>query len=233
MIRQSCSFSGLQSPGLHLIGVENAGFIAIMSISRWSGLSLAIMAYMTAQLAYEEALRYVKGTRGLWPKDWRLSGDSPQTRGHGNPHQHCPSIHADRGRKMQAKQNCVTEVSMARISQPKPPTLLLMRQYRSSEAWAICGSPSSTVVSRCPHPFDRGGTTEIWKEIIAKQLGSEPATAAKLLSGARCRCKSDYFVRRYAHCVVMPPIFQQGYEFRQHFRQRTLQPSGVVDENSR
>jgi len=53
-------FDDVMVPVENLIGVENAGFFAIMSNFLSERLSLCIMAYMTAQLAYEASLAYVK-----------------------------------------------------------------------------------------------------------------------------------------------------------------------------
>ncbi len=48
-------FEDCRVPANRLIGAENAGFIAIMSNFLFERLFLSIMAYMTAQLAYEAA----------------------------------------------------------------------------------------------------------------------------------------------------------------------------------
>lgn len=51
-------FEDCRVPADRLIGAENAGFIAIMSNFLQERLMLTIMAYMTAQIALEESLQY-------------------------------------------------------------------------------------------------------------------------------------------------------------------------------
>ena len=53
-------FEDCRVPADRLIGAENAGFIAIMSNFLAERLSLSVMAYMTAQIAYEAALDYTR-----------------------------------------------------------------------------------------------------------------------------------------------------------------------------
>ncbi|KZY74062.1 acyl-CoA dehydrogenase, partial [Oleiphilus sp. HI0065] len=53
-------FDDVRVPAENLIGPENSGFIAIMSNFEMERLSLCVMANMTAELALEESLKYVK-----------------------------------------------------------------------------------------------------------------------------------------------------------------------------
>ncbi len=53
-------FDEVRVPCTHLIGAENTGFFALMANFLSERLALCIMAYMTAQLAYEEALSYAQ-----------------------------------------------------------------------------------------------------------------------------------------------------------------------------
>ena len=53
-------FNDCRVPAANLIGEENQGFYAIMENFQGERLSLAIMAYMTAQMALEEAQAYAK-----------------------------------------------------------------------------------------------------------------------------------------------------------------------------
>lgn len=53
-------FDDCRVPAANLIGEENQGFYAIMENFQGERLSLAIMAYMTAQMALEEAQAYAK-----------------------------------------------------------------------------------------------------------------------------------------------------------------------------
>ena len=53
-------FDDCRVPVKNLIGEENQGFYLIMENFQFERLSLAIMANMTAQLAYEEAARYAR-----------------------------------------------------------------------------------------------------------------------------------------------------------------------------
>ncbi|MCP3951452.1 MAG: acyl-CoA dehydrogenase [Desulfobacterales bacterium] len=53
-------FDDCRVPAANLVGAENQGFYMIMENFQMERLSLAIMANMTAQLAYAEAARYAK-----------------------------------------------------------------------------------------------------------------------------------------------------------------------------
>lgn len=53
-------FDNCQIPVGNLIGQENSGFYAIMANFEMERLSLCVMANMTAQIAFEESLQYVK-----------------------------------------------------------------------------------------------------------------------------------------------------------------------------
>lgn len=53
-------FDNVRVPVSHRIGPENGGFLCIMQNFQMERLMLCVMAYMTAQIALEECLRYVK-----------------------------------------------------------------------------------------------------------------------------------------------------------------------------
>jgi acyl-CoA dehydrogenase len=70
-------FDEVKVPKSNLIGVENAGFLAIMTNFQMERLNLAVMANMTAQLALEECLRHCLKCRSFginwrkWPHKLR------------------------------------------------------------------------------------------------------------------------------------------------------------------
>jgi acyl-CoA dehydrogenase len=60
-------FADCLVPTRNLIGSENGGFLCIMTNFMKERLSLSVMAYMTAQIALEEALSYVKQREAFGP----------------------------------------------------------------------------------------------------------------------------------------------------------------------
>lgn len=165
-------FQDCKVPASHLIGVENAGFIAIMSNFQMERLSLAIMAYMTAQLAYEEALRYVKEREAFGRKIAGFQVIRHKLVDMATRINIARQYTLTVAEKMQTKQNCVTEVSMAKNFATETADFVT---YEAVQIFGGMGYMRESVVERLFRDARilsiGGGTTEIMKEIIARQLG--------------------------------------------------------------
>lgn len=158
-------------PADRLIGAENAGFIAIMSNFLAERLSLSIMAYMTAQLAYEAALDYTKQRQafgrsiaGFQVTRHKLVDMATQIDVAREYTYRCAAL-------MQAGKNPIKEVAMAKNFSVE------VCEKVTREAVQLFGGMGymrETVVERLYRDAKilsiGGGTTEIMKELIAKQL---------------------------------------------------------------
>ena len=164
-------FEDCRVPADRLIGAENAGFIAIMSNFLFERLSLAIMAYMTAQLAYEAALEYTqqrtafgRNITGFQVTRHKLVDMATQIDVAREYTYRCAAL-------MQAGKNPIKEVAMAKNFSVD------VCEKVTREAVQLFGGMGymrETVVERLYRDAKilsiGGGTTEIMKELIAKQI---------------------------------------------------------------
>ncbi|MES2090611.1 MAG: acyl-CoA dehydrogenase family protein, partial [Pseudomonadota bacterium] len=151
---------------------ENSGFMTIMANFQSERLSLAVMAYMTAQMALEECLAYVKT---------RVTFGKPLSKHQVIRHKLAEmATRVDIAREyayrcaaqMAAGKSVITEVSMAKNFATD------VADYVTHEAVQIFGGMGymrESLVERL-YRDNRilsigGGTHEIMNEIIAKQLG--------------------------------------------------------------
>jgi len=164
-------FDQCRVPVGHLIGPENSGFLTIMMNFQAERLSLAVMAYMTAQLALEASLDYAK-TRETFGKQLskhqvirhKLAEMATQV-------DVCREYTWRCAARMAAGQNALKEVSMAKNFATETADRV------TTEAVQILGGMGymrESVVERL-YRDNRilsigGGTHEIMNEIIAKQL---------------------------------------------------------------
>ena len=156
----------------NLIGPENAGFMFIMANFQAERLSLAVMAYMTAQMALEACLDYVKD---------RVTFGKPLAKHQVIRHklaEMATRVEVAReysyrvAARMQAGQPAINEVCMAKNFATD------VADYVTHEAVQIFGGMGymrESVVERL-YRDNRilsigGGTHEIMNEIIAKQMG--------------------------------------------------------------
>lgn len=165
-------FEDCRVPTSHLIGVENAGFIAIMSNFLMERLSLAIMAYMTAQLALEESLRYVKEREAFGRKIGKFQVIKHKLVDMATRTRIARDYTLQVAQQIQAGRNCVTEVSMAKNFATETADFVT---YEAVQIFGGMGYMRESVVERL-YRDNRilsigGGTAEIMKEIIAKQMG--------------------------------------------------------------
>ncbi len=154
-----------------LIGAENAGFIAIMSNFLVERLSLSIMAYMTAQIAWEEAMAYARQRQafgrniaGFQVTRHKLVDMATRIDVAREYTYRCAAL-------MQAGKNPIKEVAMAKNFAVE------VCEEVTREAVQIFGGMGymrESVVERLYRDAKLlsigGGTTEIMKELIAKQI---------------------------------------------------------------
>ena len=165
-------FQDCRVPAANLLGPENSGFFTIMANFQAERLSLAVMAYMTAQLALEECLSYVK-ERATFGKPLskhqvirhKLAEMATQVDVAREYAYRCAA-------RIQAGESAIAEVSMAKNFATSVSTMV------TDEAVQIFGGMGfmrESLVERL-YRDNRilsigGGTHEIMNEIIGKQLG--------------------------------------------------------------
>ncbi|MDE2402556.1 MAG: acyl-CoA dehydrogenase family protein [Burkholderiales bacterium] len=165
-------FQDCRVPVGNLLGFENSGFMTIMANFQSERLSLAVMSYMTAQMALDECLAYVKT---------RVTFGKPLSKHQVIRHKLAEmATRVDVARQysyrcaamMAAGKTAITEVSMAKNFATD------VADYVTHEAVQIFGGMGymrESLVERL-YRDNRilsigGGTHEIMNEIIAKQLG--------------------------------------------------------------
>ena len=164
-------FDNCRVPADRLIGAENAGFIAIMSNFLQERLMLAIMAYTTAEIALEAALDYAR-TREAFGRTidrfqvtrHKLVDMATQVDIAKEYTYRCAAL-------MQAGKNPIKQVAMAKNFSVD------VCENVTREAVQIFGGMGymrESVVERLYRDAKilsiGGGTTEIMKELIAKQI---------------------------------------------------------------
>ncbi len=165
-------FQDCRVPAANLLGPENSGFFTIMANFQAERLSLAVMSNMTAQLALEQCLAYVKE---------RTTFGKPLSKHQVIRHKLAEmATQLDVSReytyrcaaRMQAGESAISEVSMAKNFATSVSTMV------TNEAVQIFGGMGymrESLVERL-YRDNRilsigGGTHEIMNEIIAKQQG--------------------------------------------------------------
>lgn len=165
-------FDQCRVPADRLIGAENAGFIAIMSNFLQERLMLAIMAYMTAEIALEAALEYGRSREafgrpitGFQVTRHKLVDMATQVDVAREYTYRCAAL-------MQAGKNPIKQVAMAKNFATD------VCEKVTREAIQIHGGMGymrESVVERLYRDAKilsiGGGTTEIMKELIGKQMG--------------------------------------------------------------
>jgi acyl-CoA dehydrogenase len=158
-------------PAANLVGQEGAGFYGIMQNFQKERLSLAVIAHQVAQVAYEESLKYAQ-TRNAFGKP--LTGF--QVTRHKLVDMATKVTVAREfnyrvASKMQAGENVVTEVSMAKNFACEVCDQVV---YDAVQIHGGYGYAREYLVERLYRDARilsiGGGTTEIMKEIISKTL---------------------------------------------------------------
>ena len=165
-------FEDCRVPAENLIGPENGGFYCIMSNFQMERLVLAVTANSTAQLALDEAMRYVKEREafgrplaGFQVTRHKLAEMATDVKA-------STEFTYRVAAKIAAGENCVLDVSMAKNVATRCADRVT---YDAVQLFGGSGYMRGTVVERL-YRDNRilsigGGTHEIMNEVIAKQLG--------------------------------------------------------------
>lgn len=158
-------------PTSNLIGAENGGFLCIMTNFMKERLSLCVMAYMTAQLALDEALNYVKQREAFGRPIGKYQVIRHKLVDMATEVEIAREFTYRIAAKMQANQTPVKEIAMAKNFATE------VAEKTTREAVQIFGGMgymTESVVERLYRDAKilsiGGGTTEIMKELIAKQM---------------------------------------------------------------
>ncbi|KZX65875.1 acyl-CoA dehydrogenase [Alcanivorax sp. HI0033] len=165
-------FEDCRVPAENLIGPENGGFYCIMSNFQMERLILAVTANSTAQLALDEAMRYVKEREafgrplaGFQVTRHKLAEMATDVKA-------STEFTYRVAARIAAGENCVLDVSMAKNVATRCADRVT---YDAVQLFGGSGYMRGTVVERL-YRDNRilsigGGTHEIMNEVIAKQLG--------------------------------------------------------------
>jgi acyl-CoA dehydrogenase len=165
-------FQDCRVPAANLLGPENSGFFTIMMNFQAERLSLAVMAYMTAQLALEACLEYVK-TRETFGKPLAKHQVIRHKLAEMATGIDVAREYAYRcAARMAAGETIVTQVSMAKNFAT---TIADQVTHEAVQIFGGMGYMRESLVERL-YRDNRilsigGGTHEIMNEIIAKQIG--------------------------------------------------------------
>ncbi|OUS07053.1 acyl-CoA dehydrogenase [Gammaproteobacteria bacterium 42_54_T18] len=165
-------FDDVMVPVDNLIGVESSGFFAIMSNFLSERLSLCIMAYMTAQMAYEAALSYVKEREAFGRPIGKFQVIRHKLVDMATEIEIAREYTYRAAAKMDAGETPIKEVSMAKNFATEVSN---RATHEAVQIFGGMGFMQESLVERL-YRDNRilsigGGTTEIMKELIAKQIG--------------------------------------------------------------
>ncbi|MDF1782279.1 MAG: acyl-CoA dehydrogenase family protein [Alcanivoracaceae bacterium] len=165
-------FEDCRVPAANLIGPENGGFFCIMTNFLMERLMLCVMANMTAQLALEACLDYVKEREAFG----RKIGQFQVTRH--KLAEMATQVDVSReytyriASRIEAGENCIKEMSMAKNFATSVSDRVT---YDAVQIFGGMGYMRESVVERLSRDNRilaiGGGTYEIMNEVIAKQLG--------------------------------------------------------------
>ncbi len=165
-------FDDVQVPKANLIGAENAGFFAIMTNFQMERLNLAVMANITAQMALEECLRYVKEREAFGKPLGKMQLIRHKLADMATQIEASREFTYRVGARIQAGIPAVKEVSMAKNFSTKVSDFVT---YEAVQIFGGMGYMRESLVERLARDNRilaiGGGTYEIMNEVIAKQLG--------------------------------------------------------------
>ncbi|WP_250655303.1 acyl-CoA dehydrogenase family protein [Alkalimarinus coralli] len=165
-------FDDCMVPAENLIGSENNGFVCIMTNFLQERLFLSTMAYMTAQLALEESLKYIKEREAFGRPIGKFQVTKHKLVDMATQVEIAREYTYRVAALMQAGKNPIKEVSMAKNFATE---VCENVTNQAVQLFGGMGYMRESVVERLYRdsrilPIG-GGTTEIMKELIAKQMG--------------------------------------------------------------
>lgn len=165
-------FDECRVPVDNLIGAENIGFGCIMSNFLNERLMLAIMGYMTAQIALEESLAYIKQREAFGRPIGKFQVNRHKLVDMATDIDIAREYTYRAAAMMQAGQSPIKQVAMAKNFATGVAERVT---YQAVQLFGGMGYMRESVVERLSRDARilaiGGGTTEIMKEMIAKQMG--------------------------------------------------------------
>ena len=165
-------FEDCKIPIENLIGQENTGFIAIMSNFEMERLSLCVMANSTAQVAFDECMKYVREREAFGRPIGKFQTIKHKLAEMATEIEASKTFTYRLAAKMQAGKSVIKEISMAKNFATNVSDRVT---YDAVQIFGGMGYMRESVVERL-YRDNRilaigGGTYEIMNEVIAKQLG--------------------------------------------------------------
>lgn len=165
-------FDDVKVPAANLIGPENGGFFCIMQNFQMERMMLCIMAYMTAQIALEECLRYVKERKAFGREIGRFQVIKHKLADMATQIEAAREFVYAVGQRIQNGEIVIKEISMAKNFCTSVADKVT---YDAVQIFGGMGFMRESVVERL-YRDNRilsigGGTYEIMNEVIAKQMG--------------------------------------------------------------
>lgn len=165
-------FDDCRVPAENLIGAENAGFACIMANFQSERLALAIMANMTAQLAFEEAMKWAREREAFGKPIGRFQVLRHRLAEMATQLEVSREFTYRQAARMAAGESVIKEISMAKNFATDIADRLT---YDAVQILGGMGYMRESLVERL-YRDNRilsigGGTREIMNEIIAKQMG--------------------------------------------------------------
>ena len=167
------SFSDVRVPEENLLGEENKGFYLIMANFQWERISMALGAVGGMQATFERTLEYAKERAGVRAPDRPLPGDPPQARRRWRRRSRRRATSPTRAlRLFISGQDALKEVSMAKLFACHAAVEVADEAVQIHGGYGYMREYDVERALRDARlgPIG-GGTDEIMKEIIGKQLG--------------------------------------------------------------
>ena len=165
-------FDDCKVPVENLIGRENTGFIAIMSNFEMERLSLCVMANSTAEVAFDECMKYVREREAFGRPIGKFQTIKHKLAEMATQIEASKTFTYRLAAKMQAGKSVIKEISMAKNFATNVSDKVT---YDAVQIFGGMGYMRESAVERL-YRDNRilaigGGTYEIMNEVIAKQLG--------------------------------------------------------------
>ena len=165
-------FDDCKVPVENLIGRENTGFIAIMSNFEMERLSLCVMANSTAEVAFDECMKYVKEREAFGRPIGKFQTIKHKLAEMATQIEASKTFTYRLAAKIQAGKSVIKEISMAKNFATNVSDKVT---YDAVQIFGGMGYMRESTVERL-YRDNRilaigGGTYEIMNEVIAKQLG--------------------------------------------------------------